>query len=1007
MLLSAKASAAENPRFFIRHWDTADGLPQHSVISMMQTRDGYLWLGTLDGLARFDGAQFDKFYDANTPGLNSTRILRLFEDSHNNFWIGTENAGIVLVDQTGVLKRVDLGKETAGAQLASISEDPTGGIWLRLVNGSVYSWRNGKATLLLRGAREIIVEGSNKVWVATQGSSEPAKLLGLRLAEGGFQTVAAVEDEFPINAVQWLMSSPRGGYWLIANGRVNKYKGNQLTGSWGMAPLGAALGINAACEDGAGNIILGTAGEGIFWFRFGGGGVQIASQGIFLFNTNGVIDPKAVERSELTHDSILSLCLDREGDLWAGTDGGGLNRIKPAIFDAVEEGQTVTSVCENSDGGLWMASGGALVLLKDGSRKSFGMRDQLWSSISIVYQDREKNVWAGGKAMATNADGRRFALGPLFSLKGSSLQPVPLRVSGLTSAIFQDRSGRLWVGTDAGLACQTQGQWTLYTTRDGLPANAVHALAEDSSGHVWIGSEGGGLTRFKDGHFNVMPQTNGLPGNTVSSLYVDKDDVLWAGTTGGLMRFYHGQWTCYSKKEGLINEHVVFILEDGDGYLWLGSTAGLTRALKEQLNDFALTHTNEVFFRLYGAADGLPSAECFLGSQPAACRTQDGTLWFSTIKGAATVNPSLLQRNTNPPPVIIKSVFVDGDLQITNAMRAAPPGKIIIPAKKESLEIHFTSLNLSAPLEGKFRYRMENHEKEWTEKPGSVRFARYPKLPAGNYQFQVKAYNEDNVESRNMAVLAIEVLPPFWQTWWFRITLTLVALGLVAGVVYYLSTQRLQGQLAAMRQQEALERERARIARDLHDQLGANLTQVALLGELAETDKNFPEEVEAHARQISQTARETTHALDEIVWTVNPSNDTLDGLINYVCKYAQEYLALAGLRYRLDVPSQLPNTPISPELRHNVFLAAKETVNNIVKHSGAQSAWLRLQLQPDGFVLEIEDDGKGLSPDAENKGRSGLKNMRKRMEDVGGQFEIGPRQGGGTVVRLQVKLNHS
>src|SRR5205085_1646253 len=179
------------------------------------------------------------------------------------------------------------------------------------------------------------------------------------------------------------------------------------------------------------------------------------------------------------------------------------------------------------------------------------------------------------------------------------------------------------------------------------------------------------------------------------------------------------------------------------------------------------------------------------------------------------------------------------------------------------------------------------------------------------------------------------VLPPFWQTWWFRTLAALAIVAMIAGSVYYVSTQRLQRQLANLRQQEALEQERSRIARDLHDQLGANLTQVALLGDLAESDKDSPEEVQSHARQISHTARETTRALDEIVWTVNPSNDTLDGLINYLCKYAQEYFELAGLRYRLEVPPQLPNEPISPEVRHNVFLAAKEAVNNVVKHSEA------------------------------------------------------------------------
>ena len=234
--------------------------------------------------------------------------------------------------------------------------------------------------------------------------------------------------------------------------------------------------------------------------------------------------------------------------------------------------------------------------------------------------------------------------------------------------------------------------------------------------------------------------------------------------------------------------------------------------------------------------------------------------------------------------------------------------------------------------------------------------------------------------------------------------MAVLALALVIGTVYVISTQKLHRQVERLRQQEALEKERARIARDLHDQLGANLTQVALLGELAEADKELPQEVEAHARQISQTARDTTHALDEIVWTVNPSNDTVDGLINYVCKYAQEYFALAGLRYRLETPPELPNTPISPELRHNLFLAAKESINNIVKHAHADSTWLRFKLPPGQLIVEIEDNGKGISPADREKGRSGLKNLQKRMQDVGGQFEAAPRDGGGTRVTLTAPL---
>jgi signal transduction histidine kinase len=349
-------------------------------------------------------------------------------------------------------------------------------------------------------------------------------------------------------------------------------------------------------------------------------------------------------------------------------------------------------------------------------------------------------------------------------------------------------------------------------------------------------------------------------------------------------------------------------------------------------------------------------------------------------------------------------VLVDGVQQNSTIIRAAPLKHVTMPARAETLEIRFTALNLSAPDRSRFKYRLEGHEKKWTEWDSTTRVAHYSKLPQGDYTFQVTACNEDNVWNPVGQALAVKVLPPFWRTWWFLTMTTVVLLGVIVGSVHYISTQRLQLQLAAMREHEALEKQRSRIARDLHDQLGANLTQVALLAEMAEEDKHLPDEIESHALQIAQTARDTTRSLDEIVWTVNPSNDTLDGLVNYICKYAQEYLALAGLKYRLETPSQLPNTPISPEMRHNVFLSAKEAVNNVVKHSGADSAWVRLSLEPTRFTLEIEDNGKGVSAKDHSKGRNGLKNMQKRMEEIGGAFNLAAGSQGGTRIQLVVPL---
>jgi signal transduction histidine kinase len=542
-----------------------------------------------------------------------------------------------------------------------------------------------------------------------------------------------------------------------------------------------------------------------------------------------------------------------------------------------------------------------------------------------------------------------------------------------------------------------------------LSENIVRAIAEDADGNLWIGTENQGLNFFKDGKFiSYQAKENGLPGNDISCLCTDSDGNLWVGTFGhGLARFRDGKWKSYSTENGLASNSIGYLIEDGDGYLWIGSNAGLMRVLKKSLEEVAAGMTDFIACRTYGKADGLPTRECSSGSQPAACRTADGKLFFPTTKGLVSVNPAELKPNLQPPLVMIESVKVDGREQKTNALSSAWSQAVVIPPGHEQLEINYTALNFSAPDAVRFKYRLEGRDTGWTD-ARSVRVANYPNLSPGHYQFHIIAFNEDGVPNKTGGRLEITVEPQFWQTGGFRAAGILCLIGIVVGVVRYISTQKLKRELQLHEQHEDLERERARIARDLHDQLGANLTQVALLGEMALEDKNSPGEIESHAEQISQTARETTRALDEIVWAVNPSNDTLEGLANYACKYAQEYLALAGLRYRADVPTQLPATDIPPEVRHNVFLAFKESVNNVVKHAHASEVWIRLRLSPTNFVLEIEDNGRGPGGmDAKAAQlRNGLRNMRKRLEDIHGEFTIAPGANGGTLVRLTVPIKN-
>jgi signal transduction histidine kinase/sugar lactone lactonase YvrE len=823
------------------------------------------------------------------------------------------------------------------------------------------------------GYRWVLAEKAGSLWVVAEGQMLEVDPVG-DFSRGALP----VKRREPLENPFWLLASQDGGHWRLADGRIEKWKAGARTRElgafrWSYAP------VSAACEDREGHLVVGTLGEGVFVFDVAGGVTSISTN------------------QGLSGNNILSLAVDREGTLWVGTDGAGLNRVKPQLFHTLEptRGVTVLSVCEDARGGLWMGfnvvefNAPSAGYWREGVFRGYGRAEGLFNpTVRSVFVDRQQQMWAG-------------TYGGLFQFLNGGFRgigSVSVVRPGIL-AIHEDRQGRVWLGAGNGLMRWSGGEAKWFTERDGLPANEVHALADDLEGNLWIGTRGGGLARWSEGRFTSFHSPDTLAVADISSLLVDARGVLWVGTFGGgLARFHQGRWTRYTTHEGLASKSIGYLLEDDQGYLWMGSNRGLMRVKKQALDDAANGAPGLLPVRVFGRADGLPTVECSLGSQPGACRTRDGRLWFPTVKGLVHVDPSQIVPNTNPPPVIIESVLVDGGVRSAVGLRVGAEPPLVLSPEKERLEIEFTSLNLAAPERARFKYRLEGHETEWAD-VGNARIARYSKLPPGDYRFQVTACNEDGVWNETGAALAVVVQPPFWRTWWFLGVTSLALVGLIAGGVHYISTQKLQRQLA-------LEKDRARIARDLHDQLGANLTQVSLLGELVESDKEDPAEVAAHAKQISQTALETSRALDEIVWTVNPQNDTLDGLITYICKYAQDYLAVAGVRYRLEVPAQLPATPIAPEVRHNVFLASKEAVTNVVRHAQATSAWLRLKLEPDRFTLEIQDDGRGPAGVKGERAqtRNGLRNMARRMEDVGGVFVIEPAPERGTVVRLTAPL---
>ncbi len=924
---AGRVPAADSP-FVVDVWGTAAGLPQSSVIALTQTREGYLWVGTLNGLVRFDGNSFTRFNVNNTPGLTDNRIIFLFEDRRTNLWVGTEGGGLCAI-KDGVVKNFDAG--SALGKITFAYEDESGTIWFSAADGKFLCWKNGR------------LESNPQIFSA----------------------------QLFYRAARLSVPGRNGVVWRLQGGRVEKRRGARLEKSWDATPWGNTH-VSAAIEDRDGNLAVATLGAGMFWL-----------------DNAGDWRPIGLDQG-LSHNTVLAATFDREGNLWAGTDGGGLNRIRKKSF-TVPAGLhpwVAQSAAEDALGNLWVTyNGQGLSCWRTNAAIDYGIgaAGNAWS----VLVDRRQQVWAG-----TRGEG-------LFRFASNYFQPVAGldKIGRQIFALFEARNGTIWAGGQNGLAGFDGAQWRIFSSKDGLPPNSIRAFAEDAAGTLWIGTEGGGLFRLRDGKVSNA----NAPVKDVSCLLVDRDGVLWVGSSGhGLARWQNGKWSvCSTIHGGLVSDSIGYLLEDDAGNLWLGSYEGLLRISKKSVADFAAGAVKTIACRTFF------TRECSAGAQPAAVRTHDGKMWFPTIGGLLSVNPAELNPNPNPPPVVIESVVVDGVEQNSNRLVSLAHPSVTLTPASEQLEIHFTTLNFSAPkgaqFGARFKFRLEGRDKTWTD-IGGERVAHFNKINPGRYLFRVIACNEDGVWNDSGATLAVTVEPPFWRTLWFVAAAVLLLLGALAGIIYLLSTARLKRQLRAARQKELIERERARIARDLHDQLGANLTQVTLLGELAQTDKHLPAEVELHAQQIIETARDTTRSLDEIVWAVNPANDTLEGLANYVCKYAQDYFELAGVSYRAGLPVQLPATPIPPEVRHNVFLAFKEAVNNVVKHAHATEARVSLSLVPGKFILTVADNGCGVGDVSDKKLRNGLNNMRKRLADIRGEFELLPGAGGGTVVKFTVSL---
>jgi len=666
------------------------------------------------------------------------------------------------------------------------------------------------------------------------------------------------------------------------------------------------------------------------------------------------------------------------------------------------------SVCEAADGAMWFGtSGHAFFRWHKGEFTTLTPPlVNMAGRDGTVCPDAAGRVWLGS------------VLNGVWVHETNALwQPFPARGLGVVARVlFGDSRGRMWIGNEFGLSVFERGAWRPITPAEGFPPVFVAAIAEDRMGALWIGTGNGQLYRYDpDARRSVVHQPpDGSPATRFWALLADEEGVIWIGTLGGgLLRFKDGEFTRCTVRDGLPNDHVSQLQSGPGDELWLGTRAGIARVSKAELERFARGEIRSIACVTYGRFDGLPSAECSSGFQPASWRGRDGRLWFATAKGVVNVQPAEVSFNPLPPPVVIEEVLVDGEVQQPKSVGREVSPCVEVGPGRHYLEIHFTGLSFTAPDKVRFKYRLTGLESDWVE-TGGRRLASYSFVPSGQYRFQVLACNNDGVWNETGTMLALVVRPYFWQTWWFKLAGTVLLVGGAGGTIGVLERRKARRKLERLQQQRALEQERARIAKDIHDDLGASLTRITLLSDTARGDVGDQGPAAASLDRIAHTARDLTRAMDEIVWAVNPKHDRLDSLVNYLGKFAQDFLADAGLAYRLEVPSSLPRWTVGSQTRHNLFLAFKEALHNVVKHAAAREVRVVLTLEPGSFRLAVVDNGRGLAPagaDAAGVGASarlasgnGLANMAHRLEEIGGRCEVRGAPGAGTSVTFVVPV---
>jgi ligand-binding sensor domain-containing protein/signal transduction histidine kinase len=963
--------------FFIRSWEAGQGLPSSAVTAVTQTRDGYLWVGTDAGLARFDGVKSRVFGLAE--GLKNLQISTLLEDKSGALWIGTAGGGLGrLVD--GKIQTFTIKDGLAGDSISSLLENTNGDIWVGTHTG-LSVWHNGKfeAPDKKTGAFfifDLAKDHHGNIWVATLYNGL------LRFRDGQFSVADGESGMIITNNPRCLLVDSQDRVWAgLRERKVLRYADGNIT-LYGTNEGFPEVILNRLAQTADGTIWAGSADEGLFYFQNG--------------QFNGLR-----KKDGLPDDAILSLYADKERLLWIGTQSGGLGRLGPKklsayhVMDGTSEA-VVRSLAKTTNGDLWVGAFGQGVYNWQGTQFDhiqIGPVNPYSSHLLVetLLGAGDGTLWTGAAAhlyqtrdgkLIYHADERPFAGDRIWCLS-------------------EAQGGGIWIGTFNGQLRLLKDKKN--TAVKGLDGKPITTLVQQGDGTLWIGSLGDGLLQLKDGKITSFTTKDGLGSDLIRTLSLDADGTLWIGMDGGgLTRYANGKFDTFTTKQGLVSDTVLQILSDDDGSLWLGCNQGICRVSKRVISDVADGRAHALHPLVLGVTDGMPSEEC-VGSFGAALKTDDGLLRFSTTKGIVVIDPRKQLTHIGLPTVAVEEVLMDGR-PLTASSRDTQTGVPVFEATpgRHNFEIHYTGLSFNAPERVQFKYQLEGWDEDWVE-AGGERIARY-NVPPGNYHFRVIACNSNGLWNEIGAGIILDVPPNLWQSFWFRLLAGLILLALVALIVRRVERRRYRTRLKRLEQEQAMDKERSRIARDLHDELGSSLTYISMSVNDLEPAAGSDEQFKKQRGKISTFAVRTARSLDEIVWAINPHNDSLRNLLSYLTQFTREQFESSDVKCRFQIPTDLPELPLPPELRHNIFLTVKEALNNVQKYAKPTEVCLAAKTIGSQVEISVQDDGIGfdLNSAPAKQERNGLTNMRQRVETVGGKFNIETAPGKGTTIRLLI-----